>query len=188
MNLDFLKELELPEPEKAKSGIKKVELQGDFRIYRNGTFEWSKEDHYAELIFSDDLFGYPSDKPKLLFLHTSTEKFPKFDFETSKKSTFLKKNFNRIAEFFGLDGENTAFIDFNILDEVTFPKAFVGKVVSKGMKKGQLTYVERENITLFPIINVYPVTEGKIDDEMEIKTEGDPNWVKDTSIDLRDGI
>ena len=84
-------------------------------------------------------------------------------------------------------------------DGADFPKIFLGKPVVKGDKKGTLSYVVREDVTLIPCTlhesfeqyvtaTDLPTKELPEVEIVEEESEASDVWIENTSGDIRDGM
>lgn len=189
MDLSFLSNMEVAAaPEKAARIQTQLPINGDIRIHRTGKISFSENfaaivgEKWLDIFFAHDWVQYDKTQPNVCFINISNDEKPaKADVKSAGTSVFVKNEFWKGAsEFFGFDAE-LSFVDMLMEDvEVKVPIALIPKKVQRGVDKGNITYVQRENVTLQPLTvaneyltNSTDVTEEKVAEEAVAGTEDD---------------
>lgn len=91
---------------------------------------------------------------------------PKASVFTQGINTFSKKQLvPMLAETYGVDWDNTVYVDLSVVHDTPIVSEsgvyHIPKIVSTGAKKGEATYIRRENVTVNPLV----VTETKTSEE-----------------------
>ena len=94
---------------------------------------------------------------------------PIADVMTQGSNTFGKQLLEKLKEVEGITLEEGKFVDLLIIREYPFKTPndiyLLPKTVSRGEHKGELTYIRRENITLYPLVPVDALSGGSEGEE-----------------------
>ncbi len=194
MKLDFLSDLNLEAPEMVRKSrtTSQVPIEGDFRIFRNGSIEFTEafrakvNEKWIDVVFTSQWDAYPKDQQALCFINiNTTDKPAKADIKKEAKLAYLKEYFLKDAtELWGINWETTSFIDFKLEDtQVNIKIAALPKKIQRGDEKGAPDYVRRENVVLIPIT---PIIDEDDDPQMEIPFDGTKSTGDDD--DIRTGM
>ena len=165
--------MEAPKTERKSRTTPQVPIEGDFRIFRNGGIEFTEafrakvNEKWIDVVFTSRWDMYPKDKTPLCFININTiDKPAKADIKKETKLSYIKDYFlEDSAELWGIDWENTTFVDFKLEDTTVKIKiAALPKIIQRGEEKGAPDYVRRENVVLIPIT---PLLDAE-DNQMEI--------------------
>ncbi len=161
MDLSFLQNLTITAPEpKAKAVRTGIPMEGEIRIRKTGKIEFSDEfrkrvnGNWIDLFFAHKWLQYDIKQPNVLFLNITTEENrAKADVKAEGISAFVKESFwAEAAATMDFDPE-LAFVDLKVVNmEVPVPIALLPKTVQRGEEKGNVTYVQREKVTLNPVV------------------------------------
>ena len=122
----------------------------------------------------------PKDSPKVdLFgqVGYSEEGRPKNSVMEQGGGSFGEQMLEMISEVYGITLEKGSFLDLEVKSEVVVKSPndvyFIPKTVARGEKKGQITVVRRENISVMPLVPCAEITNilANIEEVSEDKTE-----------------
>jgi hypothetical protein len=182
MALDFkeLMNLSVVKPDNTKltqpKGYDKTVSKGDFKVLKNGTLVYSDAfvneldakvlggPHLKYLDVADGRlmkFGDNNGRPAM-FVGIVPFKAPAASIqlqEQAGKVAFIKSTFLQlVTELYGINWEETKEVEFKIVREAKVEgyngKHYIPRVVVKGKKKGDLSYVTREDIDLYPCLPI----------------------------------
>jgi hypothetical protein len=169
LDLSQLQNLNVQKPEdlarKSTGKGKKVEVTGDFAITKSGKILYSSElrkelENEAGMLFLDFVDGTlmnPTINAMLIaILPTKSAKASIQGIEG--KTSFINKQFKLIAnKVYACNWENNDVINFKIYRELEVkteaPKFYFPREITKGAKKGLMSYTERpvESTKVYPI-------------------------------------
>lgn len=189
MDLSFLSNLTITAPEaKARTVRSGIPLEGSIRIRKTGKIEFSEEfrkqvnGNWIDLFFAHKWLQYDMTKPNVMFVNITTENNrAKADVKVEGISSFIKELFwAEAASTLGFDPE-LSFVDLQVVNmDVFVPIALLPKTVQRGDEKGNVTYVQREKATLYPVVLCDMFTSANATDENIDVVMEDDDQVTDT--------
>ena len=148
--------------------------------------------NYGLDVFKSTDWGmFPVDAPqKYIFIAPVTKDSPKVDLFGSVKynedgtpvnsvmeqggGTFGEQLLEMISEVYGITLEKGSFLDLEIKADVVVKSPndvyFIPKTITRGEKRGQVTVVRRENITVMPLVPCAEIT-NILDNVEEVSDE-----------------
>jgi hypothetical protein len=159
--LQVEKPVELANKRTVIKGKKKHPENGDFRITKQGEIYYSPE-FRAELTVNDQLnhldicngkeMNFGGKEVSFMFLGIVPYTEPKASVQGIEgKVSFIHKKFLAMAtELYGINWEQTPYVDFKIVREhkLAGNMFFIPRIAKTGVKD----YVRRENVSIYPIV------------------------------------
>lgn len=203
-----------PEKKKRQTASEKYPLEGEIRVYKNGEVVYSdeflskvklskdksgKEEYkWIDVVFSSEWGQYlvkqkqDSDMQDVCFIIINDiAKPPQGDIKGPGVRKYIKDKFlDKATELWDIKWEEHGFVDFKVIFEPNLPVkiAQIPKVVQSGEHKGDPTYVNRQEVVLFPIepiLEPETVVTKPEDSEVDGTIEDKPDWVEETDEDIR---